>query len=119
MRWFGRKAAGDGARPQLTRTAVAWLGLSTSETPRSYEALVRDGYERNAYAQRAVRIVAEGAGSAPIGCCPGGDEALMLLTGSVAARQLIETIATSLALHGNSYRSEEHKSELQSLMRHP
>src|SRR3546814_15483515 len=27
----------------------------------------------------------------------------MLLTGSVAARQLIETIATSLALHGNSY----------------
>src|SRR3546814_16365328 len=75
MRWFGRKAAGDGARPQLTRTAVAWLGLSTSATPRSYEALVRDGYERKAYAQRAVRIVAAGAGSAPTACRPGGGAA--------------------------------------------
>src|SRR3546814_15533378 len=67
MRWFGRKAARDDARPHLTRTAVAWLGLAASETPRSYEALVREGYERNAFAQRAVRLVAEGAGSAQIG----------------------------------------------------
>src|SRR3546814_6915802 len=52
MRWFGRKAARDDARPHLTRTAVAWLGLAASETPRSYEALVREGYERNAFAQR-------------------------------------------------------------------
>src|SRR3546814_10720605 len=94
MRWFGRKAARDDARPHLTRTAVAWLGLAASETPRSYEALVREGYERNAFAQRAVRLVAEGAGSAPIGCCAGHEDALALLT-----------------------RSEEHTSELQSLMR--
>ncbi len=103
MRWFGRKAARDPARPPLTRTAVAWLGLSTSDTPRSYEALVRDGYERNAFAQRAVRIVAEGAGSAPVGCSAGYEEVLALLTGTVAARQLIETIATGLMLHGNAY----------------
>src|SRR3546814_2244501 len=43
MRWFGRKAARDDARPHLTRTAVAWLGLAASETPRSSEALVRAG----------------------------------------------------------------------------
>lgn len=103
MRWFGRKAARDDARPQLTRTAVAWLGLAASDTPRSYEALVRDGYERNAFAQRAVRIVAEGAGSAPVGCCAGHEDALALLTGTVAAGQLMEAIATSLTLHGNAY----------------
>src|SRR3546814_14935120 len=86
MRWFGRKAARDDARPHLTRTAVAWLGLAASETPRSYEALVREGYERTAFAQRAVRLVAEGAGSAPIGCCAGHAGAMASLTGPASRR---------------------------------
>src|SRR3546814_19512045 len=102
-RWFGRKAARDDARPHLTRTAFAWLGLAASETPRSYEALVREGYERNAFAQRAVRLVAEGAGSAPIGCCAGHEDALALLTGTASGRQLVEAMATGLMLHGNAY----------------
>ena len=103
MRWFGRKAARAPARPQLTRTPVAWLGLGASDVPRSYEVLVREGYERNAFAQRAVRIVAEGAGSAPINCRDGHDAVLGLLNGSSAGRQLTETIATHLTLHGNAY----------------
>lgn len=103
MRWFGRKAARDSARPQLTRTAVAWLGLASGDGPRSYEALVRDSYERNAFAQRAVRIVAEGAGAAPINSNQNGDNVLSLIAGSVGSGQLVEALATSLVLNGNAY----------------
>src|SRR3546814_20214593 len=110
MRWFGRKAARDDARPHLTRTAVAWLGLAASETPRSYEALVREGYERNAFAQRAVRLVAEGAGSSPIGCCAGHEDALALLTGTASGRRQVWERAPGLMLPGHAYVISEERS---------
>ena len=101
MKLFGWKAAGrDGSRPALSRSgggAVSVLG----EWPRSYEAQVREAYLGNAIAQRAVKLVAEGAGSAPLAVSLPELEAL------VAARSggqpLIETLAAYLLLHGNAY----------------
>ncbi|NWM10744.1 phage portal protein, partial [Escherichia coli] len=62
MKWFGRKSARDGARPALSRGGNFTGGIG--EWPRSYEAQVREAYCHNPVAQRAVKLVAEGAGSA-------------------------------------------------------
>ena len=62
MNWFGRKAAQGAARPVLSRVYGAW----SAPAPLSWEAQVRAGYLGNAIVQRAVRLVAEAAGSAPV-----------------------------------------------------
>jgi HK97 family phage portal protein len=59
---------------------------------------VRAAYLGNAVAQRAVRIVAEGAGSIAIDATPDGHPAAALIGDG-----LIETIATHMLLHGNAY----------------
>lgn len=102
MKFFGRKAARVSARPALARLPIGWIGGAIGEVPRNYETLVREGYERNAIAQRAVRIVAEGAGSAPVLARPLAHEALRLIAGA-AGQSLIETAAMHLLLHGNAY----------------
>src|SRR3546814_5224775 len=87
MKWFGRKAGGQ-PRPFLLRM---WQGsVAVGEWPRSYEAQVREAYLANPVAQRAVRLMAE----------------------SVAWRRSIR-----LCERFTGQRSEEHTSELQSLMR--
>ncbi|WNO53549.1 phage portal protein [Stakelama saccharophila] len=99
MKWFGRKSAGrDGARPVLSRVgAVPVIG----EWPRSYEAQVREAYCGNAVAQRAVRLVAEGVGGAPLAV---SDENLRALVAATSGGQgLLETVASHLLLHGNAY----------------
>src|SRR6478735_1267742 len=73
MKWFGRKSARDAVRPVLTRAGFA---TSFGEWPRSYEAQVREGYCQNPVAQRAVKLVAEGVGSAAL---VGSDPALVAL----------------------------------------
>jgi hypothetical protein len=61
MKLFGWKAAGrDGARPALSRSGGSVVSV-LGEWPRSYEAQVREAYLGNAIAQRAVKLVAEGA----------------------------------------------------------
>jgi HK97 family phage portal protein len=100
MKWFGWKAAGRAeARPVLSR--AQGLPVVIGEWPRSYEAQVREGYCGNAIAQRAVKLVAEGVGGAPVAA---SDERL---AGLVAARSggqpLAETLAAYLLLHGNAY----------------
>lgn len=99
MKWFGRKSAGrDGARPALSRSAA---GVAIGEWPRSYEAQVRDAYLGNPVAQRAVRLVAEGVGSAPL---TASDPALLALVAARSGGQaLIETVAAQLLLHGNAW----------------
>ena len=62
MNWFGRKAAQHSARPVLSRVYGSW----SAPAPLSWEAQVREGYLANAIVQRAVRLVAEAAGSAPL-----------------------------------------------------
>lgn len=103
MRWFGRKAGRVPARPQLTRAATGWLAMVGADTPKGYEASVRASYESNAFAQRAVRIVAEGAASAPVVCTEHCHPALRLIAGTNDAGRLVEVIATHLILHGNAY----------------
>jgi len=97
MRLFGWKAARPQARPALTRALGTLFQPPGGDWPSGYEAQVRAAYLGNAIAQRAVRIVAEGAGSIAVDATPEGHPAVRLLTG------LIETAATHLLLHGDAY----------------
>ncbi len=60
-----------------------------------------EAYLANPVAQRSVRIVAEGVGSAPVAC----DDARLarLLAKSCGSQPLLEVLAAQLALHGNAY----------------
>ncbi|MBC7985226.1 MAG: phage portal protein [Sphingomonadaceae bacterium] len=115
MKWFGRKSGGGSARPALTR---GFGGLVQGDWPRGYESQVRSGYCENAVAQRAVRLVSEGAGAAPITVEPGevgtgptpnpspegeGDRIVALVTAPSAGQSLVETVAAQLLLHGNAF----------------
>ena len=99
MKWFGRKAGGLAARPALARGFGVALG--GGDWPRSYEVQVRDAYAVNPVAQRAVRLVAESVGSAPIACSEGGVARLVAATS--AGQGLVETVAANLLLHGNAF----------------
>lgn len=66
-----------------------------------YESAIKEGFLANPIAQRAVRIVAEAVGSAPLAPT---DARLGALVGATSAGQsLIETLAAQLLLHGNGY----------------
>ncbi|WP_225207788.1 phage portal protein [Novosphingobium huizhouense] len=61
----------------------------------------REAYLRNPVAHRAVRLVAEGIGGAPIAA---SDPALARLVGATSAGQaLLETLASQVLLNGNAY----------------
>ena len=78
--------------------AVGQLGGSR---PFDYGTSVRQGYLANPIAQRAVRIVAESVGRAPLSV---SDETFASLINATSAGQpLIETLAAQLLLHGNGY----------------
>ncbi|MDP3676255.1 MAG: phage portal protein [Novosphingobium sp.] len=101
------KAGADPARPPLARSyASPWLfpeayGLASPRGTFNYEAAIRAGYLHNPVAQRAVRLVAEGVGGAPLSA---SDPALLALVAATSAGQsLAETIAAQLLLHGNGY----------------
>jgi HK97 family phage portal protein len=70
------------------------------EWPRSYEAQLRDAYLANPIAQRAVRIVAEGAGAMPVYAADDTQDNAAALLRQPA---LIETVAAQLLLHGNVF----------------
>ena len=96
MRLFGKRGA-EPARPALVRSMA---GIASGEWPRSYEGQVREAYLGNPVAQRAVRIVAEGAAGVPV-YAAGDDHA----RGEALLRQpgLVETVAAQLLLHGNAF----------------
>ncbi|GAO39351.1 hypothetical protein SCH01S_29_00390 [Sphingomonas changbaiensis NBRC 104936] len=96
MRWFGKKAAHGNARPALARGFG--LAFGNGEWPRSYEAQVRDAYALNPIAQRAVRLVAESVGSAPLACSE--PEVARLIAAQSGGQGLVETVASHLLLHG-------------------
>lgn len=98
MKLFGRKSGSASARPALLR--APWGAASLGEWPRGYEAQVREGYVGNPVAQRAVRLVAESAGAAPL---TGGERELALCTTTSAGQSLIDTAAAHLLLHGNAF----------------
>ncbi|BAV66223.1 phage portal protein [Sphingobium cloacae] len=106
MKWFGTKAARDGARPVLARawgSGAAALG----EWPASYESQVRAGVIGNPIAQRATRLVCEAAGAAVLRAggveIDAGARVMALVNRCSAGQALIETLACHLLLHGNGY----------------
>jgi len=80
-------------------------------TPRDYAALSREGYSRNAIVHRAVRLIAEGAGSVSYvlyeGAAELGDHPLLDLLARPNPRQdgatFLEGVASYLLLAGNAY----------------
>jgi HK97 family phage portal protein len=97
MKWFGRKAGGGAARPALARG----FGVGLGAWPLTYEAQVREAYAANPIAQRAVRLVAESVGGAPIVCSE--PEVARLIAAQSGGQGLIETVASHVLLHGNAY----------------
>ncbi len=80
--------------------------LAGADAPKSYEAQVRASYLANPIAARAIRLVSESAGRAPLVSNPAGHPALGLLatTGYGASGPgLIETLAAQLLLHGRRW----------------
>lgn len=69
--------------------------------PYQYERSVREGFLGNPIAQRAVRIVAEGLGQAPL--TSNNDKLAKLINATSAGQSLIETLAAHLLLHGNGF----------------
>lgn len=98
MRWFGRKSQQADPRPTLSMQRFWGAG---GNTPQSYDTQLRDAYLANPVAQRAVKLIAEGVGGAPL---KGSDPALVRLVRARSAGQvLVETAAAQLLLHGNAY----------------
>ncbi|MFM5954297.1 MAG: phage portal protein [Novosphingobium sp.] len=94
---------GGSPRVPLARTFVSpWLyAEGSARAPFDYSRAVKRGYVDNPVAQRAVRLVAEGIGGAPLAPV---DPRLTALVGATSAGQsLLETLASQLLLHGNAY----------------
>jgi len=102
MKWFGWKAAGrEESRPALEGARSRFAsGFGVGAVPRSYEAQVRSLYLGNAIAQRAVRLIAEGIGDAPL---LGAPEILTLVQARSGGQALCASVAAQLLLHGNAY----------------
>ncbi|MBB3862377.1 HK97 family phage portal protein [Novosphingobium hassiacum] len=72
-----------------------------SRGPINYPVAIREAYLKNPVAQRAVRLVAEGIGGAPV--TASDPELLALVSERSAGQPLLETLAAHLMLHGNGY----------------
>lgn len=99
MRLFAKRVAETPARPALVRAVGGW---STGGWPNSYDQQLRDAFLANPVAQRAIRLVAEGAAEVPLfatGDAPADRraEALLRQPGTV------EMVAAHLLLHGNAF----------------
>ena len=88
-------------RPPLARTFTGPWNLALTDPPMSYSQQVRDAYVDNPIAQRAVRLVAEGVGGAPLAASNAQIAALIAATS--AGQGLLEALAAHLLLHGNGY----------------
>ena len=66
-----------------------------------YPRAVQQAYLDNPVAQRAVRLVAEGIGGAPL--LPTEPALAKLVAATSAGQSLLETLAAHLLLHGNAY----------------
>lgn len=97
MKFWSRKAVQGAARPFLSRfSAGPVLGAAPS-----FDAQFREAYLGNAIALRAVRMVADAVGEAPL---EASDSALIaLVRGASGGQALLETLAAQLMLHGNGY----------------
>jgi len=98
------KAAARESGPPAARVPV-WA-TPVADGAGGYAGQVRSAFLANPVASRAIRLVAEGAGGAPIISNPAGHPALALLAScgfGASGPGLIETMAGHLLLHGNAY----------------
>jgi HK97 family phage portal protein len=101
MKWFGWKAAGrEESRPALGGVRSRFASGFAGTAPLSYEAQVRSLYLCNAIAQRAVRLIADGIGDAPL---LGAPEIVALVQARSGGQALCASVAAQLLLHGNAY----------------
>ena len=99
MNLFGWTLARAG-KPALGRSAIRSFAAA-DDAEWSQERLVRAAYLTNPVAQRAVRLIAEGLGDAPLDAT---DERLVaLVTARSGGQALLDTIASHLLLDGNAY----------------
>ncbi|MEL7217008.1 MAG: phage portal protein [Pseudomonadota bacterium] len=98
------KGAEESRVPLAPGILQGWLpAFEGGHTARhfDYHTAVRESFLSNPVAQRAVRIVSEGVGQAPLSAT---DEALVaLVTATSAGQSLMETLAAQVLLHGNGY----------------
>jgi len=96
---------GAGRRVPLARSFVSpWTWAfepAGTRAPFEYRTGVARAFLENPVAQRAVRLVAEGVGGAPL--LPSDEAALALVSATSAGQSLLETLAAQLLLHGNGY----------------
>ena len=95
---------GSDSRVPLARSFTSpWLygDLGTARGPFDYDRAVKRAYLENPVAQRAVRLVAEGIGGAPLQASD--PQLLTLIKATSAGQSLLETLASQLLLHGNAY----------------
>ncbi|MFM5908781.1 MAG: phage portal protein, partial [Novosphingobium sp.] len=95
---------GGGDRVPLARTySSPWIlaEAHAARAPFEYQGAVRRAYLDNPVAQRAVRLVSESIGQAPL---LAADAKLSALIGATSAGQpLLETLAAQIVLHGNAF----------------
>jgi HK97 family phage portal protein len=94
---------GSGKVPLARSFTSPWFvaDVGSGQTAYEYNRSVRRAYLENPVAQRAVRLVAEGIGGAPLIPADAGLAALVSATS--AGQSLLETLASHLLLHGNGY----------------
>lgn len=99
---------GKGARVPLGQShASPWAyaeavgGRTGGQRPFQYRVAVKQAYLDNPVAHRAVRLVADGIGGAPL--CPTDPALAALVQATSAGQALLETLASQLLLHGNAY----------------
>ena len=107
MSFFQTLAAafkGSGGRVPLARTFDSpwyFAGDAAGRVPFEYTGAVRRAYLDNPVAQRAVKLVAEGIGGAPL--LATDPDLTRLVAATSAGQSLLETLASHLLLHGNAY----------------
>jgi HK97 family phage portal protein len=96
---------GGRSRAPLARSFVSpWsfaLERGGSRPPFEYRHAVAHAFLENPVAQRAVRLVAEGVGGAPL--LKADARLLALVAATSAGQSLVETLAAHVLLHGNGY----------------
>jgi HK97 family phage portal protein len=116
-RWFApfRRRAATPPEAKASRTATLFAVAGGPGRPRwtpaDYAALAREGYRRNPFVYRAVRMLAEGAASVPWVALEGGRaldrhplvDLLARPNGRQSRVAFLETVASHLLLAGNAY----------------
>lgn len=107
MKFFGKKSAEASRRPVLARGWFGWIGAPLGEWPGNYEGQVKAAILGNPVAQRALRLVSEAVGGAPVlaegGSAKDRERMLALVRARSAGQGLVESLAAHLMLHGNGY----------------